>query len=120
MLLPCHPCGRPVSGACEGPGWVVLILTEPSEWVRRPAVPPDVSAFIYGITREIWEDRGISGKLETYCGVGCLVCAAVWPSFVSIVLTRYAEIAGPGLPSDPGSQARQRPVGGTAARQKRR
>ena len=24
---------------------------------------PDVPAFIYGITREIWEDRGIGGKL---------------------------------------------------------
>ena len=25
---------------------------------------PDVPSFIYGITREIWEDRGIGGKLE--------------------------------------------------------
>ena len=25
---------------------------------------PDVPGFIYGITREIWEDRGIGGKLE--------------------------------------------------------
>ena len=25
---------------------------------------PDVPAFIYGITREIWEDRGIGGKLD--------------------------------------------------------
>ena len=26
----------------------------------------DVPGFIYGITREIWEDRGIGGKLEKY------------------------------------------------------
>ena len=25
---------------------------------------PDVPSFIYGITREIWEDRGVGGKLE--------------------------------------------------------
>ena len=27
---------------------------------------PDVPAFIYGITREIWEDRGVGGKLQKY------------------------------------------------------
>lgn len=37
---------------------------------------PDVPAFIYGITREIWEDRGIGGKLETYYAADCLVRAA--------------------------------------------
>lgn len=37
---------------------------------------PDVPAFIYGITREIWEDRGIGGKLEKYYAADCLVRAA--------------------------------------------
>ena len=36
----------------------------------------DVPAFIYGITREIWEDRGIGGKLEKYYAADCLVRAA--------------------------------------------
>ncbi len=36
----------------------------------------DVPAFIYGITREIWEDRGIGGKLERYYAADCLVRAA--------------------------------------------
>ena len=36
---------------------------------------PDVPAFIYGITREIWEDRGIGGKLDKYYGADCLVRA---------------------------------------------
>ena len=36
---------------------------------------PDVPAFIYGITREIWEDRGIGGKLDVYYGADCLVRA---------------------------------------------
>ena len=35
-----------------------------------------VPDFIYGITREIWEDRGIGGKLDTYYAVDCLVRAA--------------------------------------------
>ena len=43
---------------------------------RSPSSPPesrpdlgsyrDVPDFIYGITREIWEDRGVGGKLEKY------------------------------------------------------
>ena len=36
----------------------------------------DVPDFIYGITREIWEDRGIGGKLERHYGASCLVRAA--------------------------------------------
>ncbi len=36
----------------------------------------DVPDFIYGITREIWEDRGIGGKLDRYYGATCLVRAA--------------------------------------------
>ena len=36
----------------------------------------DVPDFIYGITREIWEDRGIGGKLQRYYGANCLVRAA--------------------------------------------
>ena len=36
----------------------------------------DVPDFIYGITREIWEDRGIGGKLEKYYAPNVLVRAA--------------------------------------------
>ena len=36
---------------------------------------PDVPAFIYGITREIWEDRGIGAKLDDYYAPQCLVRA---------------------------------------------
>ena len=36
----------------------------------------DVPDFIYGITREIWEDRGVGGKLDRYYGPTCLVRAA--------------------------------------------
>lgn len=36
----------------------------------------DVPDFIYGITREIWEDRGVGGKLDRYYGANCLVRAA--------------------------------------------
>ncbi len=36
----------------------------------------DVPAFIYGITREIWEDRGIGRKLQRYYAENCLVRAA--------------------------------------------
>lgn len=36
---------------------------------------PDVPAFIYGITREIWEDRGVGGKLDKYYAPQCLVRA---------------------------------------------
>ena len=36
----------------------------------------DVPAFIYGITREIWEDRGIGGKLERLYAPKVLVRAA--------------------------------------------
>jgi len=36
----------------------------------------DIPAFIYGITREIWEDRGIGGKLDKYYASDCLVRAA--------------------------------------------
>lgn len=35
----------------------------------------DVPDFIYGITREIWEDRGVGGKLERYYGPDVLVRA---------------------------------------------
>ncbi len=35
----------------------------------------DVPDFIYGITREIWEDRGIGGKLERYYAPDVLVRA---------------------------------------------
>lgn len=34
-----------------------------------------VPDFIYGITREIWEDRGIGGKIDKYYAVDCLVRA---------------------------------------------
>ncbi len=37
---------------------------------------PNVPEFIYGITREIWEDRGVGGKLDRYYGPTCLVRAA--------------------------------------------
>jgi len=42
-----------------------------------PVTPgyPDVPAFIYGITREIWEDRGIGGKLEHLYAPGILLRA---------------------------------------------
>ncbi len=36
---------------------------------------PDVPAFIYGITREIWEDRGVGAKLDAYYAPDCLVRA---------------------------------------------
>lgn len=36
----------------------------------------DVPDFIYGITREIWEDRGIGEKLRKYYAADCLVRAA--------------------------------------------
>lgn len=36
----------------------------------------DVPAFIYGITREIWEDRGIGGKLDTIYAENILLRAA--------------------------------------------
>jgi predicted ester cyclase len=36
----------------------------------------DVPDFIYGITREIWEDRGIGGKIKRYYADDCLVRAA--------------------------------------------
>ena len=36
----------------------------------------DVPDFIYGITREIWEDRGIGEKLQKYYASDCLVRAA--------------------------------------------
>ena len=36
----------------------------------------NVPEFIYGITREIWEDRGIGGKLDKYYAPQCLVRAA--------------------------------------------
>ena len=35
----------------------------------------DVPDFIYGITREIWEDRGIGGKLDRYYAPGILLRA---------------------------------------------
>ena len=37
---------------------------------------PDVPTFIYGITREIWEDRGIGGKIKKIYADDCLVRAA--------------------------------------------
>ncbi len=36
---------------------------------------PDVPSFIYGITREIWEDRGIGGRLEHLYAPGILLRA---------------------------------------------
>lgn len=36
----------------------------------------NVPDFVYGITREIWEDRGIGGKLDKYYAENCLVRAA--------------------------------------------
>ncbi len=36
----------------------------------------NVPDYIYGVTREIWEDRGIGGKLEKYYAADCLVRAA--------------------------------------------
>ncbi len=36
----------------------------------------DVPDFIYGITREIWEDRGIGGRIKRYYADDCLVRAA--------------------------------------------
>ena len=43
-----------------------------------PVTPgyPDVPAFIYGITREIWEDRGIGGKLAGLYAPNILLRAA--------------------------------------------
>ena len=35
-----------------------------------------VPDFIYGITREIWEDCGIGGKLDNYYVKDILLCAA--------------------------------------------
>lgn len=35
----------------------------------------DVPAYIYGVTREIWEDRGIGAKLDDYYAADCLVRA---------------------------------------------
>ena len=49
---------------------------------RTARMPPtlgdykDVPDFIYGITREIWEDRGIGGKLDRYYSPTCLVRAS--------------------------------------------
>lgn len=37
---------------------------------------PDVTSFIYGITREIWEERGIGGKLDRYYAPDILLRAA--------------------------------------------
>lgn len=37
---------------------------------------PDVPTFIYGITQEIWEDRGIGGKIKKIYADDCLVRAA--------------------------------------------
>jgi len=47
------------------------------ETVMDPRTPgyPDVPSFIYGITREVWEDRGIGGKLDAYYAADCLVRA---------------------------------------------
>lgn len=48
----------------------------------KPAIGPsigqyrDIPDFIYGITREIWEDRGIGGKIGRYYAADCLVRAA--------------------------------------------
>jgi len=45
------------------------------------AIPPDTGAFdtvqdyIYGITREIWEERGVGTKLRAYYADDCLVRA---------------------------------------------
>lgn len=36
----------------------------------------DIPDFIYGITREIWEDRGIGGRIGRYYAPACLVRAA--------------------------------------------
>lgn len=36
----------------------------------------NVPEFIYGITREIWEERGIGAKIEKYYAADCLVRAA--------------------------------------------
>ncbi len=49
----------------------------------------DVPDFIYGITREIWEGRGIGGKLDRYYGATCLVRAAnaLGPRISSLVTT---------------------------------
>lgn len=46
--------------------------------VRTPDVGAyrDVPDFIYGITREIWEDRGIGTKIKRYYADDCLVRAA--------------------------------------------
>lgn len=41
--------------------------------IAHYATVPD---FIYGITREIWEDRGLGGKLQKYYAADCLVRAA--------------------------------------------
>lgn len=45
--------------------------------MMTPRTPgyPDVPSFIYGITREIWEDRGIGGKLEHLYAPGILLRA---------------------------------------------
>jgi predicted ester cyclase len=36
----------------------------------------NVPDFVYGVTREIWEDRGIGGKLDRHYAPNCLVRAA--------------------------------------------
>ena len=43
----------------------------------NPRTPgyPDVPSFIYGITREIWEDRGVGGKLDKLYAPGILLRA---------------------------------------------
>lgn len=49
----------------------------------RPSVPKldlgafaDVPDYIYGITREIWEERGVGAKIKAYYADDCLVRAA--------------------------------------------
>ena len=37
----------------------------------------NVPEFIYGITREIWEDRGIGGKLDKYYAQDILLLSLI-------------------------------------------
>ena len=48
----------------------------PSTGMLNTGTYPDVPSFIYGITREIWEDRGVGGKLDGLYAPQVLVRAA--------------------------------------------
>ena len=49
----------------------------------RDAAPfgryPDLPSFIYGVTREIWEDRGVGAKLKHFYAEDVIVRAVETP-----------------------------------------